>query len=88
MGPSKWDPVYQGIISGFFGYFSGPGPFFNQIYFLIGKQCFLDHSTQNHAESSRNLLTKSVLEQNRTKLDQKLEHGHEDVIFTDRLGLI
>ena len=52
------------------------------------KMCFLDSSTQNHAESSRNFLKNSALEPKRAKLDQKSEHGHEDVIFADRLGPI
>ena len=50
------------------------------------KTCFLDSSTQHHVESSRNFLKNSVYEPHCTKLDEKSEHGHEDVIFTDRLG--
>ena len=89
MGPSKWGPVYQEIIFWFFWYCSGPGPFLIEYNFCFKeKACCLDSSMQNHAESSRNFLKKSISEPNRAKLDQKSEHGHEYVIFADRLGPI
>ena len=40
------------------------------------RNVFLDSSPQNHAESSVNVIKKSVVEPNRAKWDQKSEHGH------------
>ena len=44
--------------------------------FFGGKQCFLNSSTQNHAEPLSNYLKKSVLDLKRTKLDQNSDFGH------------
>ena len=43
---------------------------------LVSKPCFLSFSTQNHAESLRNYIKKSVLDQNSAKLDQNSDFGH------------
>ena len=42
MGSSKWDPVYQGIISWFVLYFSGPGLFLISYIFFDGKTMFFE----------------------------------------------
>ena len=45
---------------------------FNHILrFLVSKPCFLDSSTQNHAEPLWNYLKKSVLDPKRAKCDQQ-----------------
>ena len=45
------------------------------IMFCYGKTCFLDSSTQNHAESSRNLVKNSALDPKRAKLTKSLVSG-------------
>ena len=63
------------IFSRIFRDFSGPGPFIDQKLFFDGKTVFLDSSTQNHAESFRNLIEKSVLDTKRAKVTKSLVSG-------------
>ena len=81
MGPSLSGNYFR-----FFVLFGSWSVFKVNITFFVEQMCFLESST--HAESSRHFLKISVLEPKRTKLNQESEHGHEDVIFADRLGPI
>ena len=55
----------------------GFGPFFYQISnLLIKKPCFLDSSTQNHAESCGNYLKHAVSDPKRAKLNQNSDFDH------------
>ena len=45
-------------------------------HFLMSKQCFLDSSTQNHAESSSNFLNKSVWDPKCAKFNQNSDIDH------------
>ena len=50
---------------------------FNEIlWFWVSKPCFLSFSTQNHAESFRKYLKKSIWEPKGTKLNQNSDFGH------------
>ena len=46
-------------------------------YFMfLREKCFLDSSTQNHAEASRNYIKKLVLEPTHAKFYQNSDFGH------------
>ena len=49
---------------------------FRFLSFLVSNPCFLDSSTQNHAESSRNYLKKLGLDPKRAKWNPNSEFGH------------